>query len=66
MHVDLSWWPVLTVPFPYTGGEGFELDFTWLDDLLSFVGDTVGPLLLIVGVFYAMRSLFVNWKGGGE
>lgn len=65
MQIDLSWWPVLVLPFPFTEG-GLTLDFTWLDSVLSTAGRVVGPLLVFVMVFYAVRSLFVNFSGGGD
>lgn len=63
MSIDLSWWPYLTVPFPYCEG-GLVVNFTWLDQLLIMFGRVVGPLLLATFVFFAARALFVNWKGG--
>lgn len=63
MQIDLSWWPRLTVPFPYCEG-GWVIDFTWVDQLLHMFGRVAGPLLLVTGVFFAARALFVNWKGG--
>ena len=61
--IDLSWWPVLVLDFPYAP-QGLVVNFTWLDELLGMVGTVVGPLLLLVFSFFALRRLFVNWKGG--
>lgn len=61
--IDLSWWPVLHLDFPYAS-DGMTVDFSWLDDLLTMAGAALGPLLLLVAVFFAVRALFVNWKGG--
>lgn len=63
LTIDFSWWPVLTVPFPYTEN-GITVNFTWLDSVLTTAGAVVGPLLLLVASFFAIRRLFVNWKGG--
>lgn len=63
MQIDLSWWPVLTLPFPFVE-DGLRLDLTWLNDVLVTAGRVAGPLLVFVGVFFAVRSLLVNWKGG--
>lgn len=64
MQVDMSWWPILTVPFPYVEN-GLVLDLTWINDVLAAAGRVVGPLLVFVAVFFAVRGLVVNWRGGG-
>lgn len=61
--LDWSWWPYLTVPFPYVDG-GVQVDFTPLDDFLSMVGGAVGPLLAFVGVFLLVRRILVSFSGG--
>lgn len=61
--MDWSWWPRLTVPFPYTE-EGVTFDFTPVDEFLHLVGDAVGPLLVFVGVFLIARNLYVSFSGG--
>lgn len=61
--IDMSWWPVLTLEFPYAP-QGLVIDFTWLDEVLTMAGAALGPLLLLVAAFFAVRGLFVNWKGG--
>lgn len=63
MTLDWSWWPVLTVPFPYCT-DGLRVDLTWVDTFLRGVGSIVGPLAVFVGVFLAVRRLVVSFSGG--
>lgn len=62
MQIDLSWWPILNIPMPYTDAP-LRLDLTWLDSVLTTAGRVVGPLLVFVAVFFAVRGILMSWGG---
>lgn len=61
--LDWSWWPYLTVPFPFTDG-GVTLDFTPVDSFLKMVFQVAGPMVVFVAVFLIVRRLLVSFSGG--
>lgn len=63
MGVDWSWWPVLTVPFPFMP-DGVRLDLTPVDEFMRACGAIVGPLVVFVMVFLVVRKLLVSFSGG--
>lgn len=62
MQLDLSWWPYLEIPIPYIDVP-LRLDFTWLDQVLTTAGRVVGPLLVFIAVFFAVRGILMSWGG---
>lgn len=58
-----SWWPVLTVPFPYMPN-GVQIDLTPVNDFLELCGNAVGLLVLFVAAFLIIRRLLVSFSGG--
>lgn len=62
MQIDLSWWPILSIPMPYSNAP-LQLNFTWLDNVLTAAGRVVGPLLVFVAVFFAVRGILMSWGG---